>query len=108
MLVAVDSNNQPLFASNDPVISGLVITLDQDTNLRQKAVAAIASHPAIQVAAAKEHWLPLAVAARDRSEAQAIHHWITSIDGVKAAHVVALSFDPESEAADATSTSTSS
>lgn len=99
----MDKNSLSLLVTNDSVISGLVVTLDQDSVLRQKAVATITAHPAIQAAPAKEQWLPLAVAARDQSEAHAIHRWISSIDGVKAAHVVALSFDPDAEP---TSTST--
>jgi hypothetical protein len=87
----VQGNDQAQSSSQDSIISALVVTLTRNPERRCRAIAQISSHPSVRVAAVKDLWLPLAVEARNEHESHAIHHWITSVDGVDVADVVAIS-----------------
>ncbi len=80
-------------------MSGLVVTLSNDATARAAAVERIAGHPAISAAAVKDHWLPIAVEARDQRESRAIHDWLMALEGVEYVDVVSANFLPEEESA---------
>lgn len=79
------------------MVSGLVVTLSNDTHARDHAIARISAHPAINVAPMKECWLPIAVEARDRNESRDIHHWLMTLDGVDRVDVISINCCPEEE-----------
>ena len=80
-------------------MSGLVVTLCDDAERCERAVANISAHPAISAGAVEGRWLPIALEARDQRESRDIHDWLMALDGVEYVDVVSVHFDsPEAEA----------
>jgi hypothetical protein len=94
---AVVESETPSSHCPDSVVSGLVVTLNDNPIARASAIERITAHPAISVAPMKDRWLPIAVEARDQRESYDIHDWLMALEGVEFVDVVSVSFAPEEE-----------
>jgi hypothetical protein len=90
---SVDQHPLATAEAESLVVSGLVITLNAQPDVRERATAAILSHPAIHAGELTDRWLPVAVEAADQAECHAIHDWLQSLEGVDYVDVVAISFE---------------
>jgi hypothetical protein len=77
-------------------ISGLLITLTEDTRLAEEAVAALAARPEIMVGTRQQQWLPVAVDGRDYNHSREIHEWIGSQPGVAFVDITSINFETDS------------
>lgn len=80
-------------------ISGLVVTLSEDTQRRAAALAELRRHDAIEVGEVAGERVPIVVTSADSDEDRRIWDWLSALPGVLLVSVAYIHFE-ESEAAD--------
>lgn len=83
-------------------ISGLILTLNADTELAAQAVASVSERPEFMPGERNARWLPVAMEARDDAESRDLHDWLNALPGVDFVDVVYVNFDEDEATASLT------
>jgi len=84
-------------------ISGLVVTLVDDSSAREASLAAMRDHPALEIGDLAGGRVPVVVESVDADEDRLVWEWLHSLPGVALVVVAFVSFDAESPPADSAS-----
>ncbi len=74
-------------------ISGLVVSLSDQAELREQAVRAIEQEPRIEVGALASHRLAIVVDTASSEQDKELWHWLTSLPGVLFVEVAMVGFE---------------
>jgi hypothetical protein len=77
-------------------ISGLVVTLADDSAAREVSLAAMREHPALEIGELNCGRVPVVVDSADEMEDRLVWDWLHSLPGVALVVVAFISFDDES------------
>lgn len=76
-------------------ISGLLITLDRDSDKRARALAALQHHHAIDIGEGRDHRVPVVVDTPSSDEDRAVWDWLHEQPGITFVDVVYVHFDQD-------------
>ena len=76
-------------------ISGLVITLSEDTDLAAQALEALKQRAELTLGTPHNRWLPLVLEAPDPRTGSQLHEWLCALPGVATVDVVTVHFDED-------------
>jgi hypothetical protein len=78
-------------------ISGLVITLNREASLAERAIEAVAARREFTIGERNGRWLPVVMEARDDAHSRELHDWLQSLDGVDFVDVASVNFEVSHE-----------
>jgi len=73
-------------------VSGLLITMSEDSSLRQETLEALQHHPCLTVGEPNQRWVPVAL---EHEDARPVHRWIEALPGVDLVDVVFVGLPTE-------------
>jgi hypothetical protein len=74
-------------------ISGLVVTLVDDSSAREATLAVLREHPALEIGEITSGRVPVVVESLDEEEDRLVWEWLHSLPGVALVVVAFISFD---------------
>lgn len=63
-------------------VKGVILTLVNDGQKVQSAIAAISEHPDMKVGELQKKWLPVVIDSESEDKGREAHRWLESLDGV--------------------------
>ena len=76
-------------------ISGLVVTLSPDPQVREAACAAMRAHPALELGELLRGRAPVVVESSDENEDRLVWEWLHALPGVEMVVVAFIHFDDD-------------
>jgi hypothetical protein len=74
------------------ITSGIVITLNADTELARQVQATLQARPELTLGERNARWLPVALEVADVGASRDFHDWLNTVPGVDFADVVEVNF----------------
>lgn len=75
------------------IISGILITLSEDSRLAEDVETALRERPEVTLAERSQRWLPMVIEAADVGASRDLHDWIHALPGVEFVDVVQVNFE---------------